>query len=120
MRHPSATPKIGVGARNWSTDMAFLRKRASGNYSLVFKWKGKQYIKSLGTKDRREAEQIKKDAEDQLARIRNGRSALASKLLADGHPIIDVLFGSDEIAHLIDSPTDDNPPNAQHASHEVC
>ena len=89
--------------------MAFLRTRASGIYALVFKWKGKQYIKSLGTKDRREAEQIKKDAEDQLARIRNGRSALASKLLADGHSIIDVLFGSDEIAHLIDSPTDDNP-----------
>jgi len=89
--------------------MAYLRKRASGVYALVLDWKGKKYIKSLKTKDRPEAEQIKKDADDQLDRIRNGRSALASKLLADGHSIVDVLFGSDEIAHLIDSPTDDNP-----------
>ncbi len=89
--------------------MAFLRKRASGNYSLVFKWKGKAYIKALGTKDRSQAEQIKQDAEDQLARIRTGQSALASKLLADGHSIVDVLFGSEKIGHLIASPADDNP-----------
>ena len=61
------------------------------------------------TPNEQKANQIKKDAEDQLDRVRNGRSALASKLLADGHSIVDVLFGSDEIAHLIDSPTDDNP-----------
>ena len=74
--------------------MAFLRKRASGVFAVVFKWKGKQYIKSLGTKDRGEAEQIKKDAEDQLDRIRNGRSALASKLLADAvELVLKVLFG---------------------------
>ncbi len=87
--------------------MASLRKRANDNFSLVFWWKGKQHIKSLGTPNEQEANQIKKDAEDQLARIRNGRSALASKLLADGHSITDVLFGSDEIAHLVDSTTDD-------------
>ena len=74
--------------------MAFLRKRESGNYSLSFKWKGKSYIKALGTDNEQEANQIRKDAEDQLQRIRNGQSALASKLLADGHCIIDVLFGS--------------------------
>jgi len=89
--------------------MAFLRKRASGNYSVVFKWKGKAHIKALGTDDLDEAERIKQDAEDQLARIRSGESALASKLLADGHSIMDVLFGSEEIGHLIASPADDNP-----------
>ena len=55
--------------------MAFLRKRGSGNCSLVFKWKGKSYIKALGTKDLSEAEQIKHDAENQLARIRRGEIA---------------------------------------------
>jgi integrase len=89
--------------------MAFLRKRASGNYALSWKWKGKSYIKGLGTKDLAEAEQIQLDAVDQLARIRSGESALASKLLADGHSIVDVLFGSEEIGHLIASPSDDNP-----------
>ncbi len=89
--------------------MAFLRKRASGNYALAWKWKGKSYIKGLGTKDLAEAVQIKQDAVDQLARIRRGESALASKLLADGHSIVDVLFGSEEIGHLIASPADDNP-----------
>ncbi len=89
--------------------MAFLRQRASGNYSLVFKWKGKAYIKALGTEDLDEAKQIKQDAENQLARIRRGESALASQLLADGHSIVDVLFGSDRIGHLLASPTDDNP-----------
>lgn len=89
--------------------MAFLRKRASGNYSLSWKWKGKSYIKGLGTKDLAEAERIQQDAVDQLARIRSGESALASKLLADGHSIVDVLFGSEEIGHLIASPADDNP-----------
>jgi hypothetical protein len=81
LRRPSATPKIGVGGRNRITDMAFLRKRASGNYALAWKWKGKSYIKGLGTNDLPEAEQIKQDAVDQLARIRSGESALASKLL---------------------------------------
>ncbi len=38
--------------------MAFLRKRASGNYALAWKWKGKPYIKGLGTKVLAEAEQI--------------------------------------------------------------
>ena len=98
-----------MGGRNRITDMAFLRKRASGNYALSWKWKGKSYIKGLGTKDLAEAERIKQDAQDQRARIRSGESALASKLLADGHSIVDVLFGSEEIGHLIASPTDDNP-----------
>ena len=78
--------------------MAFLRKRASGNYSLVFKWKGKSYIKALSTKDRSQAEQIKQDAEDQLARIRSGKKTLASRILADGHSIVDVLLGCEAIA----------------------
>ncbi len=89
--------------------MAFLRKRASGNYALAWKWKGKSYIKGLGTKDLAEAGKIRQDAVDQLARIRRGESALASKLLVDGHSIVDVLFGSEEIGHLISSPADDNP-----------
>ncbi len=89
--------------------MAFLRQRASGNYGLSWKWKGKTYIKGLATKNLAEAEQIKRDAVDQLARIRSGESALASKLLADGHSIVDVLFGSEKVGHLIASTTDDNP-----------
>ncbi len=89
--------------------MAFLRKRASGNYALAWKWKGKAYIKGLENSDLAEAERIKQDAVDQLVRIRRGESALASKLLADGHSIVDVLFGSEAIGHLIASPADNNP-----------
>ena len=98
-----------MGDENRITDMAFLRKRASGKYSLSFKWKGRSYIKALGTDDEQDANKIKEDAEAQLTRIRRGESALASKLLADGHSIVDVLFGSEKIAHLINSPADDNP-----------
>ena len=57
--------------------MAFLRVRASGNYALSRNWKGKSYIKGLGTNDLAQAEQIKQDAENQLARIRTGENALA-------------------------------------------
>ena len=89
--------------------MVFLRNRTNGNYSLSFWWKGKACIKALGTDDVQTANQIKLDAEDQIARIRSGESALASKLLADGHSITDVLFGSEQIGHLIASPADDNP-----------
>ena len=71
--------------------------------------KSKSCIKVLRTTELAEAEQIKKDADDQLARIRRGESALASKLLADGHSIVDVLFGSEVIGHLIASPANDNP-----------
>ena len=89
--------------------MAFLRKRASGNYSLSFKWKGKSYIKALGTDNEQEAEQIKKDAEDQIARIRRGESALASRLLAEGFSILDVLFGCPEIASRLTETAEGNP-----------
>jgi len=89
--------------------MGFIRKRANGALAYVFMWKGKRHTKNLGTDNEQEANQIKKDADDQLARIRNGQSALASRLLADGHSILDVLFGSDEIAHLIPDTPDDNP-----------
>ena len=58
--------------------MAFLRKRANGMYSLAFWWKGKIYIKALGTDDEQAANEIKKDAEEQLTRIRRGETALAS------------------------------------------
>lgn len=89
--------------------MGFIRKRASGQLAFVFSWKGKKHIKSLGTTNEDEAEQIRKDANEQLDRIRKGQSAVASRLLADGHDILDVLFGSDKIAHLIERKTDDNP-----------
>lgn len=89
--------------------MGFIRKRAGGQLAFVFSWKGKKHIKSLSTTDEDEAEQIRKDANEQLERIRKGRNALASKLLADGHSIMNVLFGSDKIAHLIERKTDDNP-----------
>jgi hypothetical protein len=89
--------------------MASLRQRKNGDYSLVFWWAGKQHIKALGTDNEAEANQTKLDAEDQLDRIRKCKSALASKLLADGHSILDVLFGSAEIGHLLAKPADDNP-----------
>ncbi len=89
--------------------MAFLRKRASGKLSLVFWWKGKSHIKALGNEDEQEAEQIKKDAEDQLARIRRGESALASRLLSEGFSIVDVLFGSSEIATRLTETAEGNP-----------
>ena len=89
--------------------MASLRKRSNGNFSLVFWWKGKQHIKALGTTDEGEAKQIKKDAEKLLVRIKRGESTISSKLLADGFSIIDVLFGSPEIAARLDLTPEDNP-----------
>ena len=56
--------------------MAYLRKRASGVYALVLDWKGKKYIKSLKTKDRPEAEQIKKDADSDRSGDRRQRRGL--------------------------------------------
>ena len=78
--------------------MAFIRKRANGQLSLVFWWEGKQYIKALKTADEGEAQRIKQDAEAQLDRIRKGKSPIAARLLADGISIVDVLFGSPEVA----------------------
>jgi hypothetical protein len=89
--------------------MAFVRKRGD-SYSLTIKWKGKSYIKALKTADEREAEQIKEDAEAQLDRIRQGKSPIAARLLADGISIVDVLFGSPEVAlRLGKEPGNDNP-----------
>ena len=61
---------------------------------MVFYWKGKKVIKALGTRDRPEVEQIKKDAEEQLARISQGDSRAASRLLAEGFSIVEALFGA--------------------------
>jgi integrase len=88
--------------------MASLRLR-DGIYHVVFWWEGKQKIKSLNTRDEAEGTRIKGDVEEQITRIRRGESALASKLLAEGHTIQDVLFGSAKTAHLVKSPADDNP-----------
>ncbi len=88
--------------------MAFLRKRGK-KYSLSFKWRGKSYIKALDTTSEREAKRIKKDAETQLDRIKRGRSPAASKLLAEGFSIVDVLFGSPEVATRLDLQPEDSP-----------
>ncbi len=80
--------------------MGYIRKRTNGQLAFVFAWKGKKHTKGLGTADQKTANQIREDANEQLTRIRSGQSALASKLLADGHSIMDVLFGSEEIGHL--------------------
>lgn len=93
--------------------MGYVRKRANGQLAFVFSWKGTKHTKALGTTDEQEAETIRQEANEQLDRIRRGDSALASKLLADGHSIMDVLFGSEKIAHLINSPSDDNPLRRQ-------
>jgi len=89
--------------------MGFIRKRANGTLAYVFMWKGKRHTKNLGTTEEKEADNLRRDADEQLNRIRKGRSALASKLLADGHSIMDVLFGSDQTAHLLPAKSDDNP-----------
>ena len=89
--------------------MGYIRARANGQLAFVFMWKGKKHTKGLGTTDEQAAEQIRQDANEQLDRIRKGESALASQLLTDGHSIMDVLFGSEEIGHLLASPADDNP-----------
>ena len=69
--------RVGEPLGGSEYSMAFLRVRASGNYALSWKWKGKSYIKGLDTNDLAQAEQIKQDAENQLARIRTGENALA-------------------------------------------
>ena len=89
--------------------MAFIRKRANGMLSLTFFWKGKRCIKALGSTSENEAKKVKKDVEDQLARIRRGQSPKATRLLAQGIPIVDVIFGSPEVTTLLASTTDDNP-----------
>jgi|GEM_PF-2605511 len=89
--------------------MASLRLRSNGNYSLDFRWKGKSEIRALGISDKKKAEDIKAQAEEQLQRIKYGESPVASRLLAKGYSIVDVLFGSEEITAEL-GPTDkDNP-----------
>jgi len=55
-RHPQR--EIGVGGRNRFKDVAFLRKRAGGSYSLSSKSRGESYIKALGTDDEHAAESL--------------------------------------------------------------
>ena len=90
--------------------MAFIRKRANGKLSLVFWWQGKSYTKALGTRDEGEAEQLKKDAETQLDRIRKGKAPLAARLLEEGFAITDVLFGSPQIGARIGQTSDGETP----------
>jgi integrase len=89
--------------------MAFIRERSNGMLSLDFCWKGKRYIKALQTTDEREAKKIKKKTEDQLSRIRRGQSIQATRLLAEGISIVDVLFGSPQVTMRLGSTSDDNP-----------
>ena len=89
--------------------MAPIRIRSNGKYSLVDGWKGKQYIKALGTTVEHEAKQIKQDAEKQVDRIKNERSPVAAKLLADGFSIVDVLIGSPEVTARLDLKPEDSP-----------
>ena len=112
-RHPNAThgKTVSQNPSAWQEVngfMAFLRKRGK-KYSLSFKWRGTSYIKALDTSSEREAKQIKKDAEQQLNRIKNGRSPVAAKLLADGFSIVDVLFGSPEVAARLHLQPEDSP-----------
>jgi hypothetical protein len=59
--------------------MGYVRKRANGQLAFVFSWKGTKHTKGLGTTDEGEAEAIRKEANEQLDRIRRGESALASQ-----------------------------------------
>ena len=89
--------------------MGYVRKRSNGQRAFVFSWKGTKHTKGLGTTNEQEAERIRQQANEQLDRIPRGDGAMASKLLADGHSIMDVLFASEETGRLIASPIAGNP-----------
>lgn len=89
--------------------MAYLRKRSGGWYSLLIYRNGKKHPKALYTTDLSEATRIKREAEEQLQRIRDGESPQAIQLLDEGFSIVDVLFGCPEIEKRLASEPQANP-----------
>ena len=91
--------------------MANLKKR--GRYfSVQFYWNGKQRIRPLQIEDRTEAERVKAKVNSALQGLRRGRFPAASRLLDDGHDILDIIFPNEKTAHLLETSvaTDDGNP----------
>ena len=81
--------------------MATIRQR--GRYfSIQFRWQRKLKIKPLRIGDRADAERIKDKVESALDGLKHGRFPTASRLLADGHDILDILFPNEKTAHLLE------------------
>ena len=91
--------------------MANLKKRG-WFFSVQFRWDGKQYIKPLRLEDETEAERVKASVEVAIEGLKRGRFPKASRLLADGHDIRDIIFPSEKTAHLLedDVVADDGNP----------
>ena len=91
--------------------MASLKKR--GRYfSVLFYWEGEQVTKPLRLENQDEAERVRQRVELALDGLRRGRFPKASRLLAAGHDIRDIIFPSEKTAHLLDddvSADDGNP-----------
>lgn len=81
--------------------MASLKKRGKF-FSVQFWWDGKQYIKPLRLEDETEAERVRASVETAIDGLKRGRFPKASKLLADGYDIRDIIFPSQKTAHLLD------------------
>ncbi len=81
--------------------MANLRKRGKF-YSIQFWWDGSQRIKPLHLEDEREAKRVQERVETALDGLKRGRFPRASKLLDDGHDILDIIFPNERTAHLLE------------------
>ena len=81
--------------------MANLKKRGQF-YSVQFWWNGKQRIKPLRLEVESDAAQIKERVESALDGLKRGRFPNASKLLDDGHDILDIIFPNEKTAHLLE------------------
>jgi len=91
--------------------VASLKKRGRF-FSVQFWWDGKQYIKPLRLEDETEAERVKGSVEAAIEGLKRGRFPKASRLLADGYDIRDIIFPSQKTGHLLDgdvSADDGNP-----------
>ncbi len=81
--------------------MATIRQRGRC-FSIQFRWQGKVKIKALQIEDRAEAERINTKVKDALDGLKRGRFPKASKLLDDGHDILDIIFPNEKTAHLLE------------------
>ena len=91
--------------------MANLKKRGRF-YSVQFWWNRKQCIKPLQIENEADAEKIKQRVESALDGLKRGRFPNASRLLDDGHDILDIIFPNEKTAHLLEgqaSADDGNP-----------
>lgn len=91
--------------------MASLKKRGR-IFWVYFWWEGKQYAKSLQVAAKDDAERIKRRVETAIKGLKRGQFPNASKLIADGFDIRDIIFPNHKTAHLLEggaSADDGNP-----------